>query len=100
MSLIIKLPIQYKLLANSISRSLEPDSGGSSVFDSISDDTYAIADIPMSERFSINFLRLINDYEELVKFINIDYLSRWPEVTPPSASEIKEFCNNVSYTIE
>lgn len=100
MSLIIKLPIQYKLLANRISRSLEPDSGGFLVFNSMSDDTHTIADIPISERFSINFLNLVCDYEELVKFINTDHINRWPEVTPPSASEIKEFCNNVSYTIE
>lgn len=88
----IKVPLAMRELANRISRSLEPDTGGYHVFDSVSDDSYAIAEIPTCERYVTNFLALYQHAPDLIAFVAADYAARWPEHAAPAPEEVSAFC--------
>ena len=88
----IKVPVELKELANRISRSLEPDTGGYHVFDTVFEDTHAVAEIPTCERYVSNFLALYLHPAQLYTFVKEDYLNRWPDLTPPTMSECEDFC--------
>lgn len=96
----IKVPLALRELANRISRSLEPDVGGYRVFDSMSDETHAIAQIPTCERYVGNFISLYQDAAALHAFVAVDYATRWPEFDCPLLSEVNEFCAAVSCTVD
>lgn len=88
----IKVPLAMRGLANRISRSLEPDTGGYHVFDSVCDDTHAIAEIPTCERYVTNFLALYMNPEKLYTFVTEDYQRRWSEFATPTLRECEDFC--------
>lgn len=90
--IMIKVPLAQRELANRISRALEPDTGGYLVFDSLADDTHAIAQIPTCERYVGNFLSLHQDAPALHAFVSADYAARWPDFAAPTLAEVGEFC--------
>lgn len=89
-----KVPITLKELANRVSRALEPDTGGYFVFDSLSDDEFALAIMPTCERYAQNLLS-ISTAEELNTYVVEDYKSRWSKLEPPTNSEIALFFNSL-----
>lgn len=95
----IKVPLAMRELANRISRSLEPDTGGYHVFDSVTDDTHAIAEIPTCERYVQNLQRLTSP-ADLHAFVAADYAARWPEFECPTLAEVSEFCAAVEFYID
>ena len=98
--IVIKVPLAMRELANRISRSLEPDTGGDHVFDSVTDDTHAIAEIPTCERYVTNFLALYQNTPDLVAFVAADYAARWPDFEVPTLAEVSEFCALVECTAD
>ncbi len=96
----IKVPLAQRELANRISRALEPDVGGYHVFDSLADDTHAIAQIPTCEHYVANFLELHLDAAALHAFVAADYANRWPEFDCPTLAEVGEFCAAVECYVD
>lgn len=96
----IKVPLAMRELANRISRSLEPDTGGYHVFDSVTDGTHAIAEIPTCERYVTNFLALYQHTPDLIAFVAADYVTRWPEHTAPTPEEVSAFCADVECYVD
>jgi len=101
-SIRITLPANLKELGNRISRSLEPDSGGYHVFDTLSNAvrdedgvieipaTEVYAEIPESERYVQNLLAL-KSAGELHAFVAADYAARWPDETVPTLADCEQF---------
>jgi len=101
-SIRITLPANLKELGNRISRSLEPDSGGYHVFDTLSNAvrdedgvieipaTEVYAEIPACERYVTNLLAL-KSAEELFWFVDSDYVTRWPDEAIPRIEEVEAF---------
>jgi len=108
-SIRITLPASLKELGNRISRSLEPDSGGYHVFDTLSNAvrdedgvieipaTEVYAEIPACERYVQNLLALKTD-TELHAYVSADYASRWPDETCPTLAECGAFLNAAQIT--
>lgn len=98
--IVIVLPAALRESANRISRALEPDVGGYHVFDSLSNDTHAIAQIPTCERYVQNFLAFYQDAPALHAFVAADYSARWTDFDPPTLADVEAFCNAVSCTVD
>lgn len=96
----IQVPLALRDLANRISRALEPDVGGYHVFDSLADETHAIAQIPTCERYVANFVELHQDAAALHAFVAADYAARWPDFDCPTLAEVEAFCAAVSCEID
>jgi len=101
-SIRITLPANLKELGNRISRSLEPDSGGYHVFDTLSNAvrdedgvieipaTEVYAEIPACERYVSNLLSLQTS-ATLHSYVVADYAARWPDLKCPSLIECASF---------
>jgi len=108
-SIRITLPASLKELGNRISRSLEPDSGGYHVFDTLSNAvrdedgvieipaTEVYAEIPACERYVTNLLAL-KSAEELFWFVDSDYNARWPDEACPTLGECGAFLDAAQIT--
>jgi hypothetical protein len=101
-SIRITLPANLKELGNRISRSLEPDSGGYHVFDTLSNAvrdedgvieipaTEVYAEIPSCERYVSNLISLICA-EDLHVYVSNDYAARWPSELCPTLTDCETF---------
>ena len=108
-SIRITLPANLKELGNRISRSLESDSGGYHVFDTLSNAvrdedgvieipaTEVYAEIPSCERYVTNLLAL-KSAEELHAYVSNDYSARWPDLPIPSKTSCQKFLTNALIT--
>jgi len=108
-SIRITLPASLKELGNRISRSLEPDSGGYHVFDTLSNAvrdedgvieipaTEVYAEIPACERYVTNLLAL-NTVGDLNDFVSDDYAARWPDEACPTLGECGAFLDAAQIT--
>jgi len=108
-SIRITLPASLKELGNRISRSLEPDSGGYHVFDTLSNAvrdedgvieipaTEVYAEIPTCERYVQNLLSL-KSVDALHAYVADDYAARWPDEACPTLGECGAFLDAAQIT--
>lgn len=92
----LTIDLSHLETAKRISRALDPDVGGYNAFQQRSEDgTRATYSTPCTESFATNAAMLLMVPEELLKVVEQDYFSRWPDLTPPSLDEIIAFCSDV-----
>jgi hypothetical protein len=91
------VPAALQVLANTIWRALDPDTGGGLSFDTLraSDATgaeYALTSALCTTDFAAQAPYLIATPAALHQVVSADYAARWPDLVPPSPEDVAEFC--------
>ncbi len=89
--------LALQILANSIWRALDPDTGGDRSFDTLratdaSGAEYALTSALCTTDFAAQAPYLIATPAALHQVVSSDYATRWPDLVPPSPEEVAEFC--------
>lgn len=90
------LPAGLTLIAKSIARAMDPDTGG---YDSwiTSDDGLTISlSTPCVAAFYEQAQYLMLHPEALHAAVCADYATRWPDLTPPTLEDCQAFCAQIT----
>lgn len=92
------VPIALRALANSIWRALDPDTGGGLSFDTLRASgaagvEYSLTSALCTTAFAEQAPYLIATPAALHQVVAADYATRWPDLVPPSAEDVAEFCS-------
>lgn len=104
--LTLTIPASLYDVACSISRSLDPDSGGDKSWGpQLEGAVEYTTSTPCTSEFKEKALLLLSSPEILFMVVQADYEERWQQFTPPTIKECEDFCNAVvlstpSVTIE
>lgn len=91
------VPAALQVLANTIWRALDPDTGGGLSFDTLRATDQAGAEYVLTSAlcttdFAAQAPYLIATPAALHQVVAADYATRWPDLVPPSPEDVAEFC--------
>lgn len=91
------VPAALQVLANTIWRALDPDTGGDLSFDTLratdaSGAEYVLTSALCTTAFAEQAPYLIATPIALHQVVGADYAARWPDLVPPSPEDVAEFC--------
>lgn len=96
-TLSITLPAALLPIAQSISRALDPDVGGSESWTLTEAGDTITTSTPCTSEFYEQAQYMLTDPAALHAACAADYAARWADLVPPTLEECESFCNGVIY---
>jgi hypothetical protein len=98
------VPAALQVLANTIWRALDPDTGGGLSFDTLRGTDQAVAEYSLTSAlyttaFAEQAPYLIATPAALHQVVAADYAARWPDLVPPSPEDVAEFCSSARIVV-
>lgn len=99
-TLSITLPANLADIAASISRALDPDSGGDKSWTASEDSLTISTSTPCTAEFYAQAQFMLLNPDALHAAVSADYAARWPDFTPSTLVECQAFCAGVIQPVE
>lgn len=91
-TLTITVPAALAGTAAAMGRAFDPDTGGDKSFHPDADGLTISMTTPCRPEFKAGAIRMLQHPDEAYAFCLAEYARRWPDLTPPTLSEVHAFC--------